>query len=229
MKTTTELKREIVRACRLLYERGFIANHEGNITCLTPDGRIIATPTAMSKLDVQEHDLLTLDRYGRKLSGARKPFSEISMHLAVYRARSDVGAVVHAHPPYSTAFAVVGKAIEAFFLPEFVVSMGGKVPLVPFALPGSETLVKEMEPFLHDYDCLLLQNHGVIAYAGDLRTAMLRLEHCEEAAMVLFLTRFLGEPIPIPEPLVQNLLDARTKAGLGPLGRALLKQSPKKY
>jgi L-fuculose-phosphate aldolase len=228
MKTVTELRREVARACHLLYERGFVANHEGNITCLTPDGHIIATPTAMSKMDVQEQDLLMLDRFGRKLSGTRKPFSEISMHLAVYRARPDVGAVVHAHPPFSTAFAVVGKAIEAFFLPEFVVSMGGKVPLVPFALPGSETLVKEMEPYLQDYDCLLLQNHGVIAYAGDIRTAVLRLEHCEEAAKVLFLARFLGEPIPIPEPLVHNLLDARTKAGLGPLGRALLKNSSTK-
>ncbi len=218
--TLPELEREVVRICRALYARGFVANHEGNVTALTSDGRILATPTAMSKNDVREADLLLLDRYGRRIQGHRKPFSEVSMHLAVYRARPDARAVVHAHPPHATAFAVVGRPIEAPFLPEFVVSIGGRVPLVPFALPGSEALNQALAPFLDEYDAVLLANHGVLAWGPDLTTALLRVEHCEEAAQVLALAERLGRPCPIPEPLQAQLLEVRTRAGLGPAGRA---------
>lgn len=222
-KTLPELEREVVRVCRAIHSRGFVANHEGNVTALTADGRILATPTAMSKGDIRETDLILLDRYGRRVQGHRKPFSELPMHLAVYRARSDVRAVVHAHPPHATAFAAVGRPIEAHFLPEFVVSIGGRVPLVPFALPGSEALNQALAPFLDEFDVVLLANHGALAWGPDLTTALLRVEHCEEAAQVLLLSERLGVPRPLPEPLLAQLLDARTRAGLGPAGRA---QSP---
>lgn len=198
----------------------FVANHEGNVTCLTEEGHILATPTSMSKADIREHDLILLDRFGRKISGARKPFSELPMHLVIYQTRPDVRAVVHAHPPYSTAFSSVGQQIEVFFLPEFIVSIGGKVPLVPFAIPGSETLNNNIRQFLNDFDVLLLENHGVLAYGRDLTEALLRVEHCEEAAKVLFLVRQLGTPKSIPSSQIDLLLDTRTKAGLGPIGRA---------
>lgn len=218
--TLPELEREVVRVCRALHSRGFVANHEGNVTALTPDGHILATPTAMSKGDVRESDLLILDRYGRRVRGHRKPFSELPMHLALYRARPDVRAVVHAHPPHATAFAVVGLSIEASFLPEFVVSIGGRVPLVPFALPGSEALNQVLLPFVVEWDVVLLANHGVLAWGPDLTTALLRVEHCEEAAQVSLLASRLGPPKPIPDPLLQQLLETRARAGLGPAGRA---------
>jgi len=218
--TLPELQREVVRVCQALHLRGFVANHEGNVTALTSEGRVLATPTSMGKGDVREADLVVLDRFGRKVSGARKGFSEIPMHLAVYQARQDAGAVVHAHPANATAFACAGRAIEARFLPEFVVSVGGVVPLVPFAMPGSETLNKALAPFLEEFDVVLLQNHGVLAWGPDLSTALLRVEHCEEAAQVILAADRLGGAKPIPEELVAQLLDARGKAGLGPAGRA---------
>lgn len=218
--TLPELKREMVRISRLLHGNGFVANHEGNVTALTSDGLVLATPTSMSKGDIREEDLVLLDRYGRKVQGSRKPFSEISMHLAVYRGRPDVRAVVHAHPPASTAFAVAHKPIEAFFLPEFVVSIGGVVPLVPFALPGSEALNQALAPYLEAYDVVLLANHGVLAWGPDMSTALLRVEHCEAAAKIILNLGRLGEPVPIPQELVAQLLEARTRAGLGPAGRA---------
>ena len=221
--TLPELQREVVRIGRAVHARGWCANHEGNVTALTADGKVLATPTAMSKADVREPDLLLLDRFGRKISGARKPFSELSMHLAVYAHRADVGAVVHAHPPKATAFAAAGRPIEARFLPEFIVSIGGVVPVVPFALPGSESLVHALEPFLEEFDVVLLGNHGVLAWGPDLATALLRLEHVEETAEVLLAATHLGGPKPLPEELVRLLLDSRTKAGLGPSGRARAK------
>jgi len=218
--TLPELEREIIRICRMLYAKGWVANHEGNATALTADGRVLSTPTAMSKGDVREGDLLVLDRFGKKLSGSRKPFGELPMHLTVYRGRDDVGAVIHAHPPASTAFAAAGLPIEASFLPEFIVSIGGVVPIVPFALPGSEALSANVDASLKEYDVVLLQNHGVLAWGPDLSTALLRIEHCEEAAQVLLATRQIGGPKPLSPEVVRLLLDSRTKAGLGPSGRA---------
>jgi len=217
--TLPELQREVARISRRIYDRGFAANHEGNVTALTADGHVLSTPTAVSKGDIHEADLLLLDRQGHKVLGSRKPFSELAMHLAVYKGRPDVGAVVHAHPPKATAFAVMGLPIEAFCLPEFVVSIGGMVPVVPFALPGSEALNNALQPFLEGFDVVLLQNHGVLAWGPDVSTAMLRIEHCEEAATILLAARSLGVPASLPPETVQQLLDSRTRAGLGPAGR----------
>ncbi|NOZ01977.1 MAG: class II aldolase/adducin family protein, partial [Deltaproteobacteria bacterium] len=162
------LRREMLRVCHALHDREYVANHEGNVTALTASNSILATPTSVSKGDVRENDLIELDRHGRRIRGSRRPFSEVAMHLAVYRGRTDVRAVVHAHPPISTAFAAAHRLIEAPFLPEFVVSIGGIVPVVPFALPASEALNKELVPFLEEYDVVLLANHGVLAWGPDL-------------------------------------------------------------
>jgi len=224
--TLPELRREVVRVSQALHARGWVANHEGNVTALTADGKVLATPAAMSKADVRESDLLLLDRYGKKLQGARAPFGELPAHLAVYGARPDVGAVVHAHPPASTAFAVAGRPVEAMFLPEFIVAIGGKVPVVPFALPGSEAQNGMLVPFLEPFDVVLLHNHGVLAWGPDPSTAMLRVEHCEAAARTLLDLLPLGGGKALPEPVVRLLLDRRAEAGLGPSGRARAKALP---
>jgi len=225
--TLPELQREVIRVARALHARGFVANHEGNVTVLTADGKVLATPTAMSKGDLRESDLVLLDRAGRRLQGARKPFSELPMHLAVYQNRPDVGAVVHAHPPGATAFAAVRRPIEAFFLPEFVVSIGGRVPVVPFAMPGTETLNQALLPYLEPYDVVLLASHGVLAWGPDPATALLRVEHAEAAARVLLDAAALGTPEPLPDEVVRLLLDARTRAGLGPAGRSRARALPR--
>ena len=225
--TLPELQREVVRISHVLHGRGWVANHEGNVTALTGEGKILATPTAMSKADVRESDLILLDRAGRKVQGARKPFGELPMHLAVYATRPDIGTVVHAHPPASTAFAAVGRPVEAFFLPEFIVSIGGIVPVVPFALPGSEALNGALHSYLESYDVVLLGSHGVLAWGPDPSTALLRIEHCEAAAQILLACDRLGSASALPDAVVRLLLDARTKAGLGPSGRARAKALPK--
>jgi L-fuculose-phosphate aldolase len=225
--TLPELRREVVRVCHALHARGWVANHEGNVTALTADGKVLATPSAASKADVREADLLLLDRAGQVLQGAGKPFGELPMHLAVYPSRPDVGAVVHAHPPASTAFAVAGRPVEALFLPEFIVGIGGTVPVVPFALPGSEALSGQLQPFLEPFDVVLLGSHGVLAWGRDPATALRRIEHCEEAARTLLDVERLGGAKSLPDPVVRMLLDLRTKSGLGPSGRARAKALPK--
>lgn len=218
--TLPELQRRMIAVARALHTRGWAANREGNVTALTADGRVLATPGGASLADVRESDLLSLDRFGRKVSGAGEPFLELPMHLAVFRGRSDVGAVVHAHPPVATAFACAGLPIDARFLPEFVVETGGLVPLVPFALPGSEALSQGLTDFLEPFDAVLLANHGVLAWGSDLATALRRVEHVEAAATILRDARALGGPQALPDEFVHLLGDARTQAGLGPSGRA---------
>src|SRR5438105_2908797 len=113
--TEQQLRADIADYSRRLHARGWVANHEGNISVRLSQGRYLCTPTATSKAAVAPEGLVIVDEGGAKLSGRGKPFSEISLHLAVYRRRPDVQAVVHAHPVSATAFAVVGRALDVPF------------------------------------------------------------------------------------------------------------------
>ena len=213
------ITREVLEVARMMWERGWVANHEGNVTVRLPSSRYLSTPTSISKGDLTQADLIVLDSGGRVIRGSRRPFSELSMHLEVYRAREDVDAVVHAHPPYATAFALAGRELEGRFTPEFAVSMGPRIPLVPFAVPGSEALLNNLRPLLWDYDCVLLENHGVLCWGSSLNQARLRLEHVELYAQQLFLATQLGPVKSLPDSALRLLADKRRKAGLGPEGR----------
>ncbi len=198
-----------------LHARGWVANHDGNISVRDGNGRFLVTPTATSKAAVRADGLVIVDSAGRAVGGRGKPFGELGLHLAVYAARGDVNAVVHAHPPTATGFAVAGVPLDEAFIAEAVVSLGAGVPTVPFAAPGADA-ASALEPFTHDYDAALLANHGVIAWGPDLETAFLRLELVEQLAKVALVARQLGGVRPLPPSVLPKLLDARAKAGLGP-------------
>lgn len=217
MKTEHQARRQVLEVSQLLWERGWVANHDGNVTARPAAGRIVATPTGVSKRKVDADSLLVLGEDGRKVQGRLRPFSERGLHVAVYRARADARAVVHAHPPHATARAASGHALPCF-LPEAVVSLGPEVPLVPFAPPGPEAEAA-LEPFLPRYDAVLLENHGALAWGDDVEQAFLRLELVEHLAKIAYLAVATGGVRPLPEPVVARLLDARRRAGLGPEGR----------
>ena len=124
------LKKEIVQYCHKLDKKGFTANHDGNVT-VKFDGNLLATPTSESKAAICEELIISLDMSGKKLSGPGKPFSELQVHLIAYSCRPDAKAVIHAHPPFSTARGLVGKEIRPN-LPEAIVSLGEVIPLTPF-------------------------------------------------------------------------------------------------
>lgn len=212
------LRRAIVAACHLFHERGWVANHDGNVTTRLAPDRFLATPTAMSKREVTEEMLITVNSAGVKVAGQREVFSEINLHMAVYQHRHDAAAVVHAHPPAATARACAGLGLDEPFIPEAVVSIGPRIPLVPFAGPGPDAAAA-IVPFLEGYDAVILQNHGVLAWAGDLELALLRLELVEHLARIARDAAPYGGVRPIPPDALPQLLAARTKAGLGPEGR----------
>jgi L-fuculose-phosphate aldolase len=214
------LTAELVQLSHLLYQRGWVANHDGNLTA-REDARanLWATPTATSKRRVTEGALVQVDANGQVVAGNGKVFGEIGLHLAVYQRRPDVGAVVHAHPPNATAVACSrGTATDHLvarpFLPEAVVSLGPLLPKVPLAAPG-EPARAALSPWCEWVDAVLLSNHGVLAWGATLEQAMLRLELVEHLATIALAAQLLGGVEPLPEDLVRSLLPARAKAGLG--------------
>ena len=205
------LRCEIVRVCRRLYERGLIAGGEGNVSARRDAETLLVTPAGASKVDVAEDDLVVVDHSGKPVAGSGRASSELGMHLRIYDRRPDVGAVVHAHPPYATAFAVAGEDLMSPVLPEIVVLIGG-VPLVPYATPGSPALAAAIEPFLELHDAFLMANHGATSFGSTLSIAHQRMESLEHAARTLYLARNLGRVTTLTEAQRDALLQLRRSA-----------------
>jgi L-fuculose-phosphate aldolase len=210
----TAARAEVAAIAQRLHARGWVANHDGNVTLRAGDGRYYATPTATSKAAVDAGAVIVVDEAGARVSGRGKPFGEIGMHLTVYRNRADVNAVVHAHPPAATGFAVAGVELPPAMIAEAVVSLGVAVPTVPFAAPGAAAC-QALAAYVLDYDAVLLAGHGVIAWGADLEQAYLRMELVEHLAKIAINARLLGGARSIPQAVIPSLLESRRKAGLG--------------
>ncbi len=221
MAGTLALRREIVQVCRRLYDRGLIAGPDGNVSVRIAPDRLLVTPAGMSKVDVAPDDLveLSLDPdgpgAGRRPRGTRRASSEVAMHRRIYRRRPDVQAVVHAHPPVATGFAVAGEAFMACVLPEVIFQVGW-VPLVPYATPGSEALADLFEPLLANHDAFLMANHGATTVGATLTLAHQRMESLEHSARILLTARLLGRVNVLSADQVSALVAARERAGSGP-------------
>jgi L-fuculose-phosphate aldolase len=207
------LRKDIVATARFLHERGWVANHDGNVTAR--DGAtILATPTATSKRLVDEPSLVEVDARGTPAAG-KKVFGEIGLHLCVYERRPDVGAVVHAHPPHATAIACSAQnPIERPFLAEALVSLGPAIPKIPVAAPGDPSKAA-LAPWCELVDAALLGNHGVIAWGKDCEQALLRLELVEHLAAIAIAAAPIGGVQPLPDAMLAPLMTARAKANIG--------------
>ncbi len=206
-------RRDLVRYSREMHAAGWVANHDGNLSARIGDDRIVCTPTAFSKADIGSEDLVVVDGEGRKLAGAHRGFSELALHLVVYGARPKARAVVHAHPPFATAYGISGRPLPHPFLPEAVVSLGPEIPTVPLTAPGKPGAAA-LRPFVRRCDALLVAGNGVWAWGPDLETAYLRLELVEHLCRIAHSAVALGGPAPLPDAVVAPLLAKRRKAGL---------------
>jgi L-fuculose-phosphate aldolase len=207
------LRVQVAEVARELHARGWVANHDGNVTAR--DGaRFVATPTATSKRRVGDRDLIEVDARGQ-VHGPGKVFGEIGLHLVVYERRPDVHCVVHAHPPCATAISASrNNPIEHPFLAEAVVSLGPRIPVVPYAQPGDAARAA-LAPWCELVDAVLLGNHGAIAWGGNPEQALLRLELVEHLARIALAAVPLGGIEPLPDAAIAPLLAARAKANLG--------------
>ena len=186
-----ELGRAVVRCCRGLWEAGLIAGADGNVSVRLAPDRLLVTPRGLLKCELEPTDLVEVDLDGRRLDGCREGTTELDLHLRVYRRRPDCGAVVHAHPPTATAFAVAGEAIPGDVLPEITLLMG-EVPVAPYGTTGTPALGDAVEPFLAGREAVLLANHGALTWGADLAQARIRMESLEHGARILLAARGLG-------------------------------------
>src|SRR6266487_645707 len=204
-------RRDLVRICKLMYERSYVVSSDGNVSVLLDDGRVLATPTMTCKGRTTEDMLAVTDMEGKPLT-KKKASSELAMHLLIYNERSDVKAVCHAHPPHGTAFAVAGLAIDQPILSEVILTLGC-VPLAEYGTPSTEELTDAMRPLVKHHNALLMANHGAVAYGADLWQAWDRLETLEHTARIAILSRMLGGSRNLSPDAIEKLINVREAAG----------------
>ncbi|MCU0622629.1 MAG: class II aldolase/adducin family protein [Gemmatimonadaceae bacterium] len=201
-------RRAVVHVCRRLAERGLVAGMDGNVSVRLDARRILCTPSGATKADLGVADLVVVDLAGHPRRGTRRaPSSELDLHLRAYARRPEVRAVVHAHPPTATGWAVAGRDFMAPVLPEVLLLLG-RVPLVPFGLPGTPAVADAFEPFFPHHDVFLMAHHGALALGSTLTRAHQRMESLEHAARILAVAATLGSIAPLPGDVVARL-DAR--------------------
>jgi len=197
---TYQAQREtICRIGRLLYDRGYVAANDGNLSWKVAENRLLMTPSGVSKGRMSPDMLLLTDMDGAVLEGDLHPTSEIKMHLEVYRRRADARAVVHAHPPVATAFAVCRQGLETPYLAEMVVGPGSVPCTHVFAMLSTDEVAESIVPYLAEHSALLLANHGALAWGGDLWEAFDRLETVEHTAKIVLNARLLGGAVALTE------------------------------
>jgi len=212
-KNLYSLKREIVAIGRRVYERGYVASNDGNISARLDENRIVITPTGVSKGFMKAEEMVVLDMEGNVVSGTKKPSSEFMMHIKMYQERPDVNGVCHAHPPYATGFAVAGIPLDQCVLPEVIVALGG-VPIAEYGLPGTEELYEPVMKYVKDYDAFLLANHGALTIGKDLLSAYHKMETLEHFAHILFVSQMLGRVNTLGPQEVEDLVSLREKFGI---------------
>ena len=208
-----ELRAAIVEIGRNVWQKGWVASNDGNISCRLDESRVLCTPTGISKGMMAVDDLIICDMAGNKVAGKRERTSEFNMHLTIYKLRPDVTAIVHAHPPGATGFAVAGRAMNQALLPEVIVTLGC-VPLAEYGLPGTPALTDGMIPLIPKYDAILMGNHGAVCYGADLWKAYFKMETVEHTARITLIAEMLGGPKVLPRLEVDKLLDSRARYGI---------------
>jgi L-fuculose-phosphate aldolase len=208
-----EMRALICEVGRRIWTREYIAANDGNISVRLSDDEVLATPASVGKGFLRPEELVVVNLQGERSRGGGRASSEIRMHTAFYAARPDVRAVVHAHPPTATGFAVAGIPLDRALLPEAVIYLGA-VPLVKYGVPGTDELMQDiLENYVRDYDAFLLANHGVTTIAPTLLDAYHKMEMVEHFAKISLVARQLGRENVFSPARAQELLDARERYG----------------
>lgn len=210
-----EIKEQICEIGRRIYDRGMVASNDGNISVRIADDEILCTPTGVSKGFMTPECICRIDAKGSVLeaSDGYRPSSEIKMHLRVYEKRKDVNAVVHTHAKNATCFAICSRPLNIPVTSEAVVMLGC-VPLAPFATPSTSEVPDSIEPYLENWDAVLLENHGALTWSEDLLSAYMKMESLEYYAGLLFKSEQLGQPRRFSKEQIEKLVAVRQKMGL---------------
>src|SRR5947207_11106776 len=207
------LRDAIVEVGRRLYARGYTASNDGNISARLDGGRLLMTPKSVCKGFMTAEMMVVTDLDGKKLAGDRDPSSEMQMHLEVYRQRADAQAVVHAHPPIATGFAVAGIPLDRAVLAEVVTTLGS-VPIADYATPSTKELPEAVRKYVKSHDGMLLANHGALTLGSDLFAAYYKMETIEHFAKISLVARLLGGERLLSRPEVVRLQGLRGMHGI---------------
>jgi L-fuculose-phosphate aldolase len=208
-----DVRAGVVEVGRRMYARGYTASNDGNISVRLDAARLLMTPKNVSKGFMTPEMLCITDLEGRKIAGDRDPSSEMLMHLEVYRQRPDVGAVVHAHPPIATAFAVAGIPLDRAVLAEVVTTLGS-VPIADYATPSTQELPEAVRKYVKAHDGMLLANHGALTLGADVFAAYYKMETIEHFAKISFVARMLGGERLLSRDEVMRLQGLRGRYGI---------------
>jgi L-fuculose-phosphate aldolase len=213
MTTESTLRADIVEVGRRMYARGYTASNDGNISVRLGQDRLLMTPKSVCKGFMTPDMMCITDLDGRKLQGDRDPSSEMLMHLEVYRQRPDVQAVVHAHPPIATGFAVAGIPLNRAVLAEVLTTLGS-IPIAEYATPSTKELPEAVRKYVKAHDGMLLANHGALTLGADLFSAYYKMETIEHFAKISLVARLLGNENLLPRDEVVRLQELRGTYGI---------------
>ena len=213
MNREEQLRADIVEIGRRLHARAYVASNDGNISVRLDDERLLTTPKGISKGFMTPDMLVITDLDGHRLAGGRDPSSELLMHLAVYRNRPQAAAVVHAHPPTATGFAVAGIALDRAVLAEVVTTLGS-IPIADYGTPSTQELADAVQEHIRVHDGLLLANHGALTVAGELFAAYYKMETIEHFARISLVARQLGRERLLSREEVLRLQELRGTYGI---------------
>jgi len=212
MASEYQLKEQICEIGRRLYNKGFAAANDGNITVRLNDKEVLCTPTMVPKGFMKPEDICKVDYEGKQLAGKRKRTSEVLLHLAIYKHRADIQSVVHCHPPHATAFAVAQEPIPKCILPEVEVFLG-EVPIARYETPGTTKFAETIIPFVKDCNTIILANHGTVTFGPTLENAYFNSEIIDAYCKILILARQLGKVNYFTEQQTRELLDMKKRLG----------------
>ena len=213
MTGESQLRADIVEVGRRMYARGYTASNDGNISVRLGSDRLLMTPKSVCKGFMTPDMMCVTDLEGRKLQGERDPSSEMLMHLEVYRQRPDVAAVVHAHPPTATGFAVAGIPLDRAVLAEVLTTLGS-IPIAEYATPSTRELPDAVRKYIKAHDGMLLANHGALTVGADLFGAYYKMETVEHFAKISLVARLLGRENLIAREEVLRLQELRGTYGI---------------
>lgn len=213
MSKALELGEKLIEVGASLYRSGMLAGTDGNLSARIDSETILITRSGVAKGRLKKGDFVTLELGGKVLDSDCRPSSEAAMHLTVYNERPEVGSCVHAHPPFSTSFAVAGIKLERNVLPEVAVFVGD-IPLVEYAPPGVGAISIAIRPYVKECNAFLLRNHGLLTVGKTIDEAFYRHETVEHYARIMFLALRLGNVNTIPSDELKRLDDLRRKKEL---------------
>lgn len=213
MLTENKYKKQICDIGKRIYDKGFVAANDGNISIRVSENEFLITPTGVSKGFMTPDMILKVDGQGNVLDGDYRPTSEMKMHLLVYQERPDIQAVVHVHPPFATAFAIAGISLDQAILPESVVYLG-TIPIAEYGTPSTQEVPDAVKKFVHHHKGVLLENHGALTWGKDLEHAYYLMESLEFTAKISWIAKQLNGDRELSKEHVQTLIDMKTKMGV---------------